>query len=156
MIPPFNEHGELPEGVHEATWAEFVERYGLTPQRTWLIGQFGPALRALQTAGADMVFVGGSFVTAKPDPGDIDAYWTPGECTDLAGLPSEFLSESGGLAGQADLAGLDLGPDIVGGALATGWLSCVEGHPDRRKGTVLLRLSRGHIGAMRVRPEGVS
>ena len=146
MIPPFNEHGELPEGVHEATWAELVERYGLSAQRTWLLGQLGPALRALQTAGADMVFVGGSFVTSKPDPQDIDAYWVPGTGTRIPSLPAEFLNEAGGLAGQADLTGLHLGPDLLGGTIAIGWQSGVRGGSPRRKGVVLLRLSEEEVG----------
>ena len=36
-IPPFDESGNLPEGVHEATWDEIVDRYGTNDRRRELL-----------------------------------------------------------------------------------------------------------------------
>ena len=37
MIPPFDEDGLLPAGIHEATWEEFEARFGFHPQRRALL-----------------------------------------------------------------------------------------------------------------------
>ncbi|MDQ3701448.1 MAG: hypothetical protein M3442_11080, partial [Chloroflexota bacterium] len=76
MIPPFEAStGLLPSGVHEATWEEFVARFGWTPHRLALLAGLKAALDALEAAGCPRVYVDGSFVTAKPDPGDFDGCW---------------------------------------------------------------------------------
>lgn len=36
-IPEFNELGYLPAGVYEATWSEFLARFGINPHRLRLI-----------------------------------------------------------------------------------------------------------------------
>ncbi len=78
MIPPFEAStGLLPSGVHEATWEEFVARFGWTPHRLALLAGLKAALDALEAAGCPRVYVDGSFVTAKPDPGDFDGCWEP-------------------------------------------------------------------------------
>ena len=51
MIPPFEESGNLPAGIHEATWNEFSARYGTTPHRRNLLDGLGLALVALRRAG---------------------------------------------------------------------------------------------------------
>jgi len=75
MIPPFDAAGNLPPGVHEATWDELVARFGTTPRRLALLAGLRAALDALRAAGCRRAYVDGSFVTAKPDPGDFDACW---------------------------------------------------------------------------------
>ena len=143
MIPPFNRHGELPPGVHGATVAEFLRRFGAGDRRRMLLALLWYALRALARTGIDRVYIAGSFVTDAEEPEDVDAAWVPGPGFDRSRLTSEFLEGSGTLAAQADIPGLHLFPDIVGGALATGWLCQVRGHPERTKGVVLLRLVEG-------------
>ncbi|HEV8634428.1 MAG TPA: hypothetical protein VG370_09365 [Chloroflexota bacterium] len=78
MIPPFDAAGNLPPGVHEATWDEFVARFGTTPRRLALLAGLKAALDALRAAGCRRAYVDGSFVTAKPDPGDFDGCWETG------------------------------------------------------------------------------
>jgi hypothetical protein len=76
MLPPFDQgSGNLPPGQHEATWEEFAERYGWTTHRKVLLVGLRAALDALQNAGCPRVFIDGSFVTAKDNPGDFDACW---------------------------------------------------------------------------------
>ena len=75
MIPAFDAAGNLPPGVHEATWDEFVARFGTTPRRLALLAGLKAALDALRTAGCRRAYVDGSFVTAKADPGDFDGCW---------------------------------------------------------------------------------
>jgi hypothetical protein len=75
MIPPFQEDGLLPPGLHGATWEEFVSRFGATPHRRRLLGGLKAALEELKRAGCGLAYVDGSFVTAKEVPGDYDGCW---------------------------------------------------------------------------------
>lgn len=75
MIPPFDELGRLPPGVHVATWEEIVDRFGSTAWRKRLLAGLREALLSLQAAGCALVYIDGSFVTAKTIPGDFDACW---------------------------------------------------------------------------------
>jgi hypothetical protein len=56
-------------------------------------------LEALKKAGSRRVYIDGSFVTAKPEPGDYDACWDI-DGVDVEGLDSVFLDFSGGRAAQ--------------------------------------------------------
>jgi hypothetical protein len=67
--------GNLPPGVHEATWPELVAAFGSTAWRLELLAGLRRALEALQLAGCQRAYVNGSFVTAKADPGDFDGCW---------------------------------------------------------------------------------
>ena len=76
MIPPFDPRtGNLPPGVHEATWDELVARYGYNEQRSRLLAGLKAALDALRAAGCRRVYLNGSFVGATESPGDFDACW---------------------------------------------------------------------------------
>ena len=67
--------GNLPPGIHEATWSELTAAFGTTPRRLRLLAGLRAALDSLRQAGCQRVYVNGSFVTAKPDPGDFDGCW---------------------------------------------------------------------------------
>ena len=75
MIPSFEASGNLPPGVHTATWDEFVTRYNSTPHRLALLAGLKAALDALRTVGCGRAYLDGSFVTAKAAPGDFDGCW---------------------------------------------------------------------------------
>lgn len=75
MIPSFEGSGNLPPGIHEATWHEFAERFGTTPRRRELLDGLRRALDSLRRAGCRRAYVDGSFVTAKEHPSDFDACW---------------------------------------------------------------------------------
>jgi uncharacterized protein DUF6932 len=76
VIPAFDPlSGDLPPGIHEAPWAEFLVRFGYTPHRLALIAGLKLALDTLRHAGCARAYVDGSFVTAKEVPNDFDACW---------------------------------------------------------------------------------
>jgi hypothetical protein len=75
MISPFDSSGNLPPGVHQATWQEFVGRFGKSTHRRILLAGLKAALEALRAAGCRTVYIDGSFVTAKQVPDDFDACW---------------------------------------------------------------------------------
>ena len=75
MIPAFEANGNLPPGIHWATWDELVDRFGGTSWRRQLIAGFRSAVEALQQSGCQTVYLNGSFVTNKLVPGDYDACW---------------------------------------------------------------------------------
>lgn len=76
MIPPFDpDSGLLPEGQHVAAWGELVERFGWNERRRALLDGLAEALELLAAVGCRRVWLNGSFVTAKDEPGDFDACW---------------------------------------------------------------------------------
>lgn len=62
-IPPFTDSGNLPEGIHDATWDEIVERFGTNERRRELLEGLRQALDSLQAAGCRRAYIDGSFVT---------------------------------------------------------------------------------------------
>ena len=74
MIPAFRTDGYLPEGLHPANEAEITFRFGSdTPRRTRLVLRLRRWLFLAREIGARRILIDGSFVTAKPEPDDIDA-----------------------------------------------------------------------------------
>jgi hypothetical protein len=75
-IPPLNEHGWLPEGIHDCTLEEAAARFGgfqRSDRRPQLWAQFSGFVREAQAGRViEAIIVDGSFVTAKPAPNDID------------------------------------------------------------------------------------
>lgn len=67
----------LPPGVHDATLEEVEHRFATTETRRALFSGFKRGVRSLQEAGCRIVFLDGSFVTEKDNPGDFDASWEP-------------------------------------------------------------------------------
>jgi|GEM_PF-1490797 len=84
-ILPLDEDGLLPQGMHHAAWSEFVARFGQTDRRHRQTQGLLMALLSLQNAGCKRAYVGGSFVTAKEDPTDVD-YVFDGEGLDASKL----------------------------------------------------------------------
>ena len=75
MIPVFDANGNLPPGIHLATWDDLVARFGNTPHRQMLLVGLRAALLSLKDSGCRRVYIDGSFVTAKEQPGDFDGCW---------------------------------------------------------------------------------
>lgn len=67
----------LPAGIHLATLSEVEMRFATNAGRRSQFRGFVAALLSLRIAGCTRVFLDGSFVTAKPRPGDFDACWDP-------------------------------------------------------------------------------
>ena len=77
MIPAFDEHGNLPAGIHGATWQEVQETLGFSERRVWLLEQIYKALTNLKGAGCQTAYLDGSFASSKENPGDIDVCYEP-------------------------------------------------------------------------------
>lgn len=67
----------LPPGIYQVTLGEMRERYAYNPKRRTQFAGLLSALRNLRRAGCREVLIDGSYVTAKPQPGDYDACWQP-------------------------------------------------------------------------------
>ena len=76
MIPSFKKNGNLPPGLIKATFEEIRDRFGYTDHRKWLIEGLKIAFADLSNAGCKLVYIDGSFVTAKKEPGDYDMCWS--------------------------------------------------------------------------------
>jgi hypothetical protein len=61
--------------VYEATWTEFVARFGTTARRLFLLAGLKAALDALRVAGCQKVYLDGSLTSAKEEPSDFDGCW---------------------------------------------------------------------------------
>ena len=72
MSPNLKKSGLLPAGVHLATWDELVERFGFNEHRLKLLEGLKKGLKALHKHNCYDIYIGGSFVTDKPEPGDVD------------------------------------------------------------------------------------
>lgn len=91
MLPPFTHEGILPPGIHAATWHEIEERFGGGQRRTGLLAGLYRVLSDLRAAGCRRVYLNGSFVTAKENPGDYDLCWEE-DGTDRDVIPAMLLS----------------------------------------------------------------
>lgn len=74
MLPPLDEKGDLPPGVHAAGWSEIEQRFGTGSRarvRAWLTLKHLHEL-ALRTGSLRNFYVFGSFVSAAAEPRDVD------------------------------------------------------------------------------------
>ncbi len=78
-IPAFEENGNLPMGIHIATWQEVEESLGFNQRRLELLSGLARACQALKLAGCRRIYIDGSFVTSKEYPGDFDVCWEDDE-----------------------------------------------------------------------------
>lgn len=81
-IPEFREDGYLPGGVWRASETEAIFRFGASSRRRRrLVLRVRRWIEFAREVGVRRFLLDGSFVTSKPDPGDVDA---------VAFLPSDF------------------------------------------------------------------
>lgn len=90
MPLPLEPWGSLESGIHTATWAEVKIVFGQSKARAMLLEKAYVGLCVLRDAGCKEVFLDGSFVSAKPDPNDLDTLWLI-EGVDPAKLPEAFI-----------------------------------------------------------------
>jgi hypothetical protein len=77
-IPALDASGHVPEGLHVAARGELLARFATNARRMDLAHRQLPVmLDALSGAGVHHVVLGGSFVSAKAHPGDVDLAWLP-------------------------------------------------------------------------------
>ncbi len=65
-------NGFLPKGVHLYTWKEFALQFGTNAKRIKLLDGLKNGLDILYEFGCREIYIGGSFVTNKVNPKDID------------------------------------------------------------------------------------
>lgn len=75
-IPDFDNNGDLPEGLHQASLNEVVARFGkITPQRQTVTATLLEIYQLVKATGRlDRFVIYGSYVTAKPNPNDVDIF----------------------------------------------------------------------------------
>lgn len=73
MIPPFNEDGYLPPGIHPATLEEVAARFGAESElRRVQMESLRWLVELAWRAGVERIVVNGSFATDKAEPNDVD------------------------------------------------------------------------------------
>ena len=91
ILPAFNEQGDLPPGVHRATLTGVLERFGQgTVQRRAVADRLNRIYQLVVSTGQLVrLVVFGSFVTAKPEPNDVDVVVLLEDTFDLASVRGE-------------------------------------------------------------------
>lgn len=139
MLPPFDpETGRLPEGEHVAPWDEVVERFGWTQRRRKLLDGLAEEVEILEAAGCRRLWLNGSFVTAKDEPGDFDVCWDT-DGVDLDVLDPVVLDLSNARAAQKERFGGELFPNVVESGSGLVFAEFFQNERDTgRKGIVLI------------------
>jgi hypothetical protein len=90
-LPPFDPQGDLPSGVHRATLAEVLQRFGTgSVQRRSVADRLARVHQlAVSTGQLARFVVFGSFVTAKKEPNDVDIVLLMNDTFDLAAVSGE-------------------------------------------------------------------
>jgi len=141
-IPPLDEHGFLPAGLHLASLEQIEAQFGvITEVRRDLYRRLAEYVDLARHVGAHRIFIGGSFVSSKPEPGDVDiVIWVGGNFTGLL----DALDEK---ALDLELRFLTRTPQEAFAAFdEEGWLDWVEffslvrGRRDLRKGLLEVKL----------------
>jgi hypothetical protein len=109
VLPPFDEHGNLPAGIHPAPWPLVVEQFGWNAKRRQLLRGLLRALKLLYRANCRTVYLNGSFVTNKEYPNDFDACWSPVD-VDWFALEPPILDFSNQRRAQKQIFGGELFP----------------------------------------------
>ncbi len=105
MLPDFDNDGNLPPGLHWATWDEVFARFGYNQRRLDLLRGLLAALQSLKAAGCVNVYIDGSFVTSKALPGDFDGCWEIGNVDPTVLDPILLKFEPGRIAQKAKFGG---------------------------------------------------
>jgi hypothetical protein len=73
MIPPFDESGYLPPGIHTATAEEVGQRFGHSSElRRVQMESIRWMIELARDSGAERIILNGSFVTDIIEPNDVD------------------------------------------------------------------------------------
>jgi hypothetical protein len=89
MIPPFNENGYLPAGIHKASLEEIAERFGWQSEaRAAQMDSVRWLVDLARRAGVETVVLNGSFVTTAIEPNDVDCVLLTGR-----GFPTDAAAQ---------------------------------------------------------------
>lgn len=92
MLPAFDQHGNLPPGIHSASIESLVERFGSgSPEREVEIRELLEFIDWARTHGVRRIIVNGSFVTSSRRPNDVDVVILPetGDIHEVAAIEFE-------------------------------------------------------------------
>jgi hypothetical protein len=92
LLPDFNDRGDLPVGVHRASLAQVLNRFGRGSTRRQLLANRLSHIYDLasQTACLARFVVFGSFITEKPSPNDVDVFMIMDDNFDMQSLIGEL------------------------------------------------------------------
>ena len=95
MIPPFDDNGFLPHGIHLATVDEIADRFGQEPEvRRAQMESICWLVEIVQRAGIERIVLNGSFVTDQYEPNDVDCVLLVDRTAELdRGAMDELLIE---------------------------------------------------------------
>lgn len=120
-----------------------VDRFGWTERRRGLLDGLAEALELLGEAGCRRVWLNGSFVTAKDEPGDFDACWDS-DGIDLDALDPVLLDLSDHRAAQKARFGGELFPNVIETQSGLSFAEFFQNERDTsRKGIVVINLLKG-------------
>jgi hypothetical protein len=141
VLPSFDpDTGLLPPGEHEASWEEVMERFTWNEKRRALLDGLAEALELLAFVGCRQVWLNGSFVTGKDEPGDFDACWDT-DGVDLDEIDPVFLDLTAGRAAQKRRFGGELFPNVIEAGSGLAFADFFQNERDgSRKGIVVLKL----------------
>jgi hypothetical protein len=90
-LPPFNEAGDLPPGIHQVSLSEAVGRFGVGTARRNILARRLERMYALaeSTEHLSRFVIFGSFITDKPEPNDVDVFLLMEDTFDVSGLTGE-------------------------------------------------------------------
>jgi hypothetical protein len=101
MVSAVGPRDYLPPGIHPAPWKDFEQHHGSTPRRRTLLQGLLTALVELRAAGCPQVYIGGSFITPKPEPNDVDCCFDYAHDLDWPRLAAaDLLSTANNCAAQ--------------------------------------------------------
>jgi hypothetical protein len=89
--PEFDAKGDFPVGVHKANIAEVIEFFGTATLQRRIVAQRLQRIYHLarNTGHLRRFVVFGSFVTAKPEPNDVDIFMLMDDAFDSSGVKGE-------------------------------------------------------------------
>src|SRR5258708_5999315 len=142
MIPEWSNNGDLPPGVHFASWPEIEARLAFNPRRRRLLGGFREACELLRKAGCRLAYLDGSFVTTKEQPRDFDACWDIKHVDDEALHPVFWDFSQGRAAQKRRFFGEFFPAQLPEGATGRAFVEFFQTNPltGARKGIVAIRL----------------
>ena len=90
-LPEFTDEGDLPPGVHRATLADILERFGQGSAKRVAVADRLNRIYELGVSTGQMArfVIFGSFVTAKAEPNDVDIVILMEDTFDLAAVTDE-------------------------------------------------------------------
>jgi hypothetical protein len=127
MLPPFDDNGRLPPGIHPATLDEIDARFGRASElRRVQVESLRWMMVLAKRAGVRRIVLNGSFVTDIIEPNDVDCVLLVGP-----GLPADAEAQAELEAGlpflEVRLGGDDLFDQYVSDIFATDRRGNVKG-----------------------------